>query len=351
MAGMHTLPHHRRILLLTEGRLGVHTSKTAAVLLRYRAADVVGVIDGVAAGQVLAQHIAWAPHVPILPDVSAARGLRPDAVYIGVAPVGGGLPPEMRGHVCAALQAGLDVVSGLHDFLADDAELAALSAASGARIFDVRRPPAERIVAAGRARETRCRRVLTVGTDANVGKMVTALELTRAAQQRGLRAAFVPTGQTGIMVTGHGITIDACVADFVAGAVEHLVCAVADCDICFVEGQGSLAHPGFSGVTVSLLHGACADALILVHALGRTHYKAPPHEPLPELPALIAGYEQMAAWLHPARVVGLAVNTHGQPDDACASALARWAAELRMPVVDPIRTGCDALLDAVLKPR
>ena len=206
---MHKLPVYRRLLLLTEGQLGVFTSKTAAAVMKYRPGDVVGVLDRAATGRNLAEFIPWAPPVPIIADLARARELRPDALFVGIAPVGGALPPEMRAHVRAALAAGIDVVSGLHNFLADDGELAALAQAGGARIYDLRRPPAERAVASAQALGTRCRRVLTVGTDCNVGKMVTALELTAAARRRGLDARFLATGQTGIMIEGSGICVDA----------------------------------------------------------------------------------------------------------------------------------------------
>lgn len=345
---MHTLPLHRRLLLLTEGQLGLHTSKTAVSVLRYRPADVVGVIDSMAAGRDLTREFPWAPPVPILPDVRAALPWRPDALVVGVSPVGGALPAGMRPAVLAALEAGCDVIAGMHVFLAEDAELAAAGARTGARIFDVRRPPTDLVVATARARTTRCRRVLTVGTDGNVGKMVAALELTAGARRRGRDARFVATGQTGIVIAGRGLAIDACVADFAAGATEQLVLDVADAEICFIEGQGSLGHPGFSGVTLALLHGACPDAMILVHRLGRTHTKAAPHVPLPSLPSLIAAYEQVAALLHPARVLGVALNTFGVPDPIARAAARRIEADLDLPVEDPVRDGCERLLAAVL---
>ncbi len=345
---MHTLPPHRRLLLLTEGQLGIFTAKTAAALLRYRAADVVAVLDSAAAGTDLRAAIPWAPPVPIIARVSDAAPLRPDALYVGIAPVGGALPPEMRAHIRAALAAGLDVVSGLHEFLADDAELADLAARRGTRLFDVRRPPTDRVVASTRARDTRCRRVLTVGTECNVGKMVTALELTAAARRAGRAAAFAATGQTGIMIAGRGVCVDACIADFAAGAVETLVLNDADADVCFIEGQGSIAHPGFSPVTLALLHGACPHALVLVHQLGRTHYRAPPFTPLPPWRDLIHAYEHTTALVHPTRVVGVALNTVGHSDDDARAAAAALEAELGLPVQDPIRDGCDRLLAAAL---
>ncbi len=348
---MPDLPPHRRILILTEGQLGVYTSKSAACLLRYRASDVVGIVDSVAVGLDLTAPIPWAPPVPILSNVEAAEHLRPDALYVGVAPVGGALPLAMRAHVLAALHGGLDVVSGLHEFLADDPELAAAAVAGGGRVYDLRRPPATRTVAAARTLTTRCRRVLTVGTDCNVGKMVAAVELANAARKHGLDARFVATGQTGIMVAGRGVAIDACVADFAAGAIEQQVLGVADADLCIVEGQGSLGHPGFSGVTLALLHGACPDVLVLVHQLGRTHYKAPPHSPLPPLDELRGAYEQVTALLHPARVVAVALNTLGVVDSEAARAAVEIEVRLGVPVADPIRNGCDRLLSAILDRR
>ncbi len=343
---MHELPAYRRLLLLTEGQLGVFTSKTAASVLRYRPGDVVAVIDAPAAGKQVTDFIPWAPTVPIFADVAAAQDLHPDALFVGIAPVGGALPPEMRAHVHAALYAGIDVVSGLHNFLGDDPELAAVATASGARIIDLRRPPPDRAVAAAQALGTRCRRVLTVGTDCNVGKMVAALELTAAARRRGLEARFLATGQTGIMLAGRGICIDACVADFAAGAAEELVLDAATSDICFIEGQGSLGHPGFSGVTLALVHGTCPNALVLVHQLGRSQYKAEPHRELPPIKELILAYERIAGLLHPARVAAVALNSFGYRIEEARAAADRLEQELGLPVADPVREGCDRLLNA-----
>ncbi|HOO17622.1 MAG: DUF1611 domain-containing protein [Phycisphaerae bacterium] len=344
---MHVLPPYRRILLLTEGQLGAFTSKTAAALLRYRAPDVVGVLDSHAAGTDVRTVFPWSPPVPIVADIAAARTLAPDALFVGIAPPGGALPGPMRQHIAHALAAGMDVVSGLHQFLADDAELAALAQQNRARIFDLRRPPAERTIATARALSTRCRRVLTVGTDGNVGKMVAGLELTAAARQRGLRAEFLATGQTGTMIAGRGVAIDAVVSDFAPGAVEELVLSAADSDICIIEGQGSIAHPGFSAVTLALLHGACPDAMILVHHARRTHYSAAPHMRIPRLAELRAIYESAASLLHPSRVVGVALNPLGCDPKLVREETRLLAQELRIPVCDAI-CGCTALLDAVL---
>lgn len=339
---------YRRILLLTEGRLGPFTSKTAASLLRYRADDIVGIVDSAAAGQDIREHILWSPPVPIVASVADAQPLTPDALFVGVAPVGGKAPPAMRRHIADALRQGIDVVSGLHVQFSDDPELSSLARISGSRIHDLRRPPANLPIAAARARATRCRRILTVGTDCNVGKMVAAIELARSAKRRGLSTAFVATGQTGIMISGAGISVDAVVSDFAAGAIEALILEHNDADLCIVEGQGSIAHPGFSGVTLSLLHGTCPDAMILVHHAGRTHHSAEPHDPIPNLEKLRDLYESAAAMLHPAKVVGVALNTHGVDADIVQSQRREIESQLGLPVCDPIADGCDALLDAAL---
>ena len=176
-----------------------------------------------------------------------------------------------------------------------------------------------------------------------------SLELARAAQARGLDARFVATGQTGIMISGRGVAVDAVVCDFAAGAVEQLVLEVADSDLCVVEGQGSIGHAGFSGVALSILHGACPDALILVHHAGRTHHRSPPGNPLPPLEAQWAAYEQAAALLHPARIVGVALNTHDVSAQLVQSERKRIEDRFRVPVVDPLRESCEPLLSAALE--
>lgn len=345
---MHDVSAYTRILLLTEGHLGVFTSKTATVLLRFRGQDIVGVVDSAYAGKDIRKIIPGAPDRPIYADVSAATKLKPEALFVGIHPTGGVLPAEFRKQISAALRAGIDVVSGLHTQLARDDEFRALASRSGARLIDLRSPPEQRSVAAGRAKTTRCRRVLTVGTDCNVGKMVTALVLARAAETRGLAACFTATGQTGIMVAGSGIAVDAVVSDFTAGAVEQLVLAAGDCDVCFIEGQGSIGHAGFSGVTLSILHGACPDALILVHHAGRTHHRSEPSAPLPPLRAQWLAYEAVAELLHPARIVGVALNTHGVSEEIVRAESRRIETEFNVPAVDPLGEGCEALLSAAL---
>jgi uncharacterized NAD-dependent epimerase/dehydratase family protein len=335
------------MLVLTEGQLGVFTAKTGVVVLRYRGQDVVGVLDSAYAGQPLSNLVPGVVDVPIVASVAEGMALKPDAVLIGIAPVGGALPDRMRRHVVEALENGLSIVSGLHTLLNADEELADLAKRSGARIHDVRDPGAIDRIAHGRARRTKAKRVLTVGTDCVAGKMVTALELRKAAVAAGLDAAFVATGQTGVMIEGWGIAVDHVLSDFAAGAAEMLAEREADREIQFIEGQGSIEHPGYSGVSLSLLHGTCPDAMVMCHRPGRELHHEEPDCPITPINQQIALCEQLLAPLHPGKVVAASVNTAGMTDDEAAEAVRALAGETGLPAVDPIRMGCDELLAAV----
>jgi uncharacterized NAD-dependent epimerase/dehydratase family protein len=338
---------YRRMLVLTEGELGVFSSKTAVAVLRYRRSDCLGVLDSVHAGKPIESAVSGLSDVPIFASVEEAMHLEPDAVLIGIAPSGGALPERMRAHLVDALRRGLSVVSGLHALLRHDSELVELAAQHNARLHDIRDAGPITRIAQGLARRTRCKRVLTVGTDCNIGKKVTALELRRAAVEAGLDAAFVATGQTGIMIEGWGIAIDHIISDFAAGAAEMLVEHVADRQICFIEGQGSLGHPGYSGVTLSLLHGSCPDAMVIMHRPGRVLHNGWENCPIAPLPQQIDLYERVAGLMHPSKVVAVALNTADMSATEAAQAVAAAASETGLPAADPIRDGAGRLLAAV----
>jgi uncharacterized NAD-dependent epimerase/dehydratase family protein len=337
----------RRILLLTEGQLGAFSAKTAVCLLRYRRNDMVGIVDSTVAGQPIEKIITGLHDVPIFADVAEAEEHEPDALLIGIAPVGGALPAPMRRQIIQALNKGMSIISGLHTPLRKDPEFAELAQKSGSLFYEVRQPdPIDRI-AMGRARQYPVKRVITVGTSTNVGKMLTACELRKAAQQAGLDAAFVPTGQTGILVEGWGITIDHVLSDFTAGAAEMLVEHVADRQVCFIEGQGSLDHPGYSGVTLSLLHGTCPQALVLVHRPGRELHNDIPDCPIAPIEEQIALYERALSPMFPGKVVAVAVNTFDMSEEAANEAVQSIARRTNLPAADPIRHGCASLLGAI----
>jgi len=313
----------------------------------------VAVIDSVRAGRTCEDCVGVGGDIPVVGSLDAASKLDPDSLLLGIAPQGGGLPESWRRVVEEALARGWDVLSGLHAFLADDPALAALARAHGAVIYDVRRPPATRMIAARRAAATDALVVLTVGSDCNVGKMTTALELHAELQSRGARSAFVATGQTGIMIADQGAAVDAVPADFVAGVVERLVLEAArDADIVLVEGQGSIHHPAYSGVTLALMHGACPQALVLCHQVGRTHMKLAGAAPAPRLRSLselIRDNERAASWIRPAPVLAVSLNTMMVGDLDAKRALESAHQLTGLPAVDPVRFGAEVVATELMR--
>lgn len=344
-----------RYVVLAEGAFDAEWAKTAASLIRYRPERVAAVLDSTRAGSPVSEILGFGGAIPILANLDEALALEPTptALLIGIAPQGGGLPEAWRPVLRGAIEAGLDVWSGLHTFLGDDPEFARLAEDRGTVIHDVRKPPKGLPVGTGLARETRGVRVLTVGTDCNVGKLTASLELVDELERRGVRAAFAATGQTGILIAGKGIAVDAVVADFVAGAAERLVLdSPPDSDVIVVEGQGSLLHPGYSGVTLSLMHGVMPQALVLCTKPARTHIYGGEYDWVAILPLdeVVRLYEDAMAWAYPdetVRVVAIALNTDGQPDREARSQVERAEDLTSLPATDPIRYGAAKLADAL----
>lgn len=333
----------KRYLILAEGRSAdPHYGKTMRGVVRYRPNPVVAILDSEHAGGAYED-------VPIVSSVEEGLRYEPTTALVGVALAGGRLPSEWRELLRASLEAGLDLEAGMHEFLADDPELAEIARARGAAIRDVRRPPAGLSVPTGENLRHGATVVLTVGSDCAVGKKTAALELDLAARLRRVASVFVPTGQTGIMIAGWGIAVDAVVADFLAGAAERLVVEGARRgDLLFVEGQGAITHPQFSGVTLGLLHGSAPHALVLCHQAGATEVEGCPGHPLAPLGELVELYERLSLAVRPARVAAVAVNTAQVGADEARRALADAEAETGLPADDPVRFGAERLLDAVL---
>jgi uncharacterized NAD-dependent epimerase/dehydratase family protein len=344
-----------RFLILADGDFGPMTSKTANSVIRYLPERVVGVLDRQQAGRTVGDILGFGGGIPIVASMHEGLALGPTAVLIGIAPQGGRLPDEWRSWLAEALDRGCDLWSGLHTFLGDDPALAARAAARGRRILDLRKPPADLPIASGLAKAVDPLVVLTVGTDCNVGKMTAQLQLARKLNERGLRTRFVPTGQTGIMIEGWGIAVDAVVADFIAGAAERLVLEGSrDADVVLVEGQGSINHPGYSGVTLGLLHGSCPDALILCHQSSREYigdYREAAWLRIPPLAEYIRLYETMGSAIHPTRVVGISLNTYDLTDTAARRACDEAARETGLPATDPVRFDPSPLVEAVAATR
>ncbi len=344
-----------RFLIVADGDFGPMTSKTANSVIRYLPERTVGVLDRQQAGKTVQDVLGFGGSIPVLGSMKAGLARGPTAVLIGIAPQGGRMPAEWRAWLAEALDHGCDLWSGLHTFLGDDPLLAEKARAGGRQIFDLRRPPADLPIASGLAKTVEPLVVLTVGTDCNVGKMTAQLQLTRKLNDLGVRTRFVATGQTGIMIQGWGIAVDAVVADFIAGAAERLVLEGAkDADVVLVEGQGSINHPGYSGVTLGLMHGSCPDALILCHQATREYigdYREAAWLRIPPLSEYIRLYETIGSAVHPTKVIGISLNTFDMTDAEARRACELAAKETGLPATDPVRFDPGPLVDAVASAR
>lgn len=334
----------RRYLILAEGHSGdPHYGKTARGVIRYRRDEVVCLLDGQRAGETQ-------DGLPIVGAVNDALCFNPDTALVGVATQGGRFPPAWRELLRSCIAKGLDVESGLHEFLGDDPELSELATRHRVELRDLRRPPSDLNVPTGENLSIPPRIVLTVGSECAVGKKTVALELDLEARRRGLRSQFVPTGQTGIVIAGWGIAVDAVVADFLAGAAERLVVEGhrrGGEDLLLVEGQGSIVHPAYSGVSLGLLHGAAPHLLVLCHVAGQSEVEGYPGHPIPPLRELVDLHERSSLPARPAHVAAVALNTAHLDETDARAAVADAAAETGLPADDPVRFGAGALLEAI----
>jgi uncharacterized NAD-dependent epimerase/dehydratase family protein len=338
----------RRFLILAEGKFGPMSSKTANAFIRYAPQETVAVLDSSCTARTVGDVLGFGGDIPVVPTLSAGMTLQPNALLIGIAPAGGQFPAAWRSVVSDALRAGLDVWSGLHTMLGDDLEFAALAEGSGATIHDLRRAPRDLDVSYGRTRDVEATIVLTVGTDCNIGKMTAQLQLKESVRAFGHRVNFAATGQTGILVEGRGIAVDAVIADFIAGAAERLTIEAAqDADIVLVEGQGSLLHPAYSGVTLGLIHGALPHAMVLCAQPSRVTIDRNPWVRIPSLKEMVALHQEVTRWLRPSPVIAIALNTFDLSDREARDAVARAEAETGLPATDPVRYDAAPIASAI----
>jgi uncharacterized NAD-dependent epimerase/dehydratase family protein len=337
-----------RYLILADGSFGPETSKTANACIRYTPERVAAVIDAPNAGRTVQDVLGFGGAIPVVATLAQGLALRPNALLVGIAPAGGQLPASWIALLADAIRHKLEIWSGLHSFVSDIPELAALARENGVAIHDLRRPPKNLEVARGRVRQLDATIVLTVGTDCNIGKMTTQLQLLHRLRDRGIRTSFAATGQTGILIEGRGTGVDAVVADFIAGAAEQLVidCA-ADADLVLVEGQGSIIHPSYSGVTYGLLHGSLPHAQVMCAQPTRTAINGCEWVAIPPLVDFIRLSESVAAPLRPAPVIAVALNTYDLSDDDARAAIERTARETGRPTTDPVRYDPSPIVDAI----
>ncbi|MBA2479205.1 MAG: DUF1611 domain-containing protein [Planctomycetes bacterium] len=338
----------RRMMILTEGRLGIFTAKTATCLVRYCADEVACILDSKAAraGKPLEELIGVGAGLPIVSTVAEGLTHKPTQLVIGIAPVGGALPASWRKIILQCIDAGMDVVSGLHHILGEDEEFAKAAKRRKVRIWDVRESPADVSVAQDRLRDLPQRRIALVGSDCNMGKMVTSVELDRGLRAAGYDSEFIATGQTGIMIAGSGIAIDHVISDFVNGAIEQLCWERRKRQVVIVEGQGSVYHPAYSGVTVGMLHGSMPHAIVYQHVPNRTHIYHYEKFPLMPVKAGIQLVEALTAAIYPSKVIAVSLNTFGMTDADADRAAKKLEDETGLPAEDPIRHGSAKLVRA-----
>jgi uncharacterized NAD-dependent epimerase/dehydratase family protein len=337
----------KKYLVLAEGlSRDPHYGKTLRGVMRYRRESVVAILDTKRTGET-------DDGVPIIGSVNDALCFNPDTALVGVATQGGRFPGDWQELLKSCVAKGLDLENGLHVRLRDIPGLPELAAKHGVELRDLREPPPDLSTATGENLEVDATIVLTVGSDCAIGKMTAICELDLEARRRGLRSVFVPTGQTGIAIAGWGIAVDAVVSDFLAGAAERLVVEGAKRgDLLWVEGQGAILHPIYSGVTLGLMHGSAPHIYVLCHEVGRTIVEGDAtRSPIPSLAELVDLHERMSLKLRPAKVACVALNTSPVSEEEAHAAIAEAEQETGLPADDPVRFGTGKLLDAVLKLR
>jgi uncharacterized NAD-dependent epimerase/dehydratase family protein len=337
----------KKYLILAEAfSHDVHYGKTLRGVMRYRRESVLAIQDTQRAGE-------SDDGVPIVATVEQGMEYGPDTALVGVVTQGGRFPGDWQELLKSCVRHGLDLENGLHVRLHDIPGLPELAREHGVELRDLREPPSGLSTATGENLEVDATIVLTVGSDCAIGKMTATCELDLEARKRGLRSVFVPTGQTGIAIAGWGIAVDAVVSDFLAGAAERLVVEGGSRgDLLWVEGQGAILHPIYSGVTVGLIHGSAPHLYVLCHEVGRTITEGDPTQsPLPSLSELIDLHERMSLKKRPAKVVAIALNTSPVSEDEAHAAIAAAEAETGLPADDPVRFGAGRLLEAVLNAR
>jgi uncharacterized NAD-dependent epimerase/dehydratase family protein len=334
---------HTRYLVLAEGKSGdPHYGKTARGVMRYAPEKVVALLDTERAGET-------EQGFPIVGSVNEALCFNPTTALVGVATAGGRFPPAFREQIRSCIAKGLDVENGLHEFISTDAEFVELARKFNVELRDLRKSPADLNVPTGANLDVPAKIVLTVGSDCAIGKMTVAIELDREARRHGVASEFIPTGQTGIAIAGWGIAVDAVVADFIAGAAERLVVEGhrRGGELLIVEGQGSLLHPQYSGVTLGLYHGSAPHGLVLCHLAGQRYVADDERFPIPSWQELIELHERSALIARPARVVCIALNTRDLDEQSARRAIEAAEDATGLPAGDPVRFGAERLAETL----
>ena len=340
----------RRILILAEERFSPLRSKTANGAIAYLPNEVVAIIDSTKSGSTAQQVLGYGGAIPVVRDLAEGLKFAPTHLLIGIAPPGGRLPDSWRTMLTEAIQNRLHILNGLHTLLSDDPHFASLAGQHNVTITDWRKIPSEyEVVSKGHWATRKAKTILTVGSDCNIGKMTTMLEVYKDFQSRGLHSDFIGTGQTGIMICGRGISVDAIIGDYIAGCIEKEIdrSDAEGFEYVFVEGQGALTHQGYSSVTLGLMHGTMPDAMILCHQ--PTRLKDDYGIPLRDLNSLIRFHEEAIQLFKPTKVVGIGINSIGLTDEQSKEESKKIEAETGLPAIDTFRFGGKVIADALLE--
>ena len=341
-----------KVIVYAQDSFSGDSAKTGIGFIRYGLCETVGIVDRQIKGKKANDIIPDLSSVPIFASIAEAKKNSPDAdvLLVGIATAGGEFPPGWIPDIKAALELKLNIVNGLHDFLSDIPEIKKSADENGVFVWDVRKANKKFQIANARLLDYPTEIILTVGTDGAIGKMTCALELTKSAKKKGISAKFIATGQTGMMISGEGVPLDAIVSDFAAGAVEEemIKAAKENYKIAFVEGQGSILHPGWSGVTLALLHGSLPHKMIICHKVNREYLKNTKIK-IDSLNQFIKIYEDMSLPLRKAKVVGISLNTYGLSENEANEAIKKIENETNLPTSDPVRQTGEKLLKACLK--
>ena len=341
-----------RVIIYAQDSFGGESAKTAIGFIRYGLCETVSVVDRKLTSKTVGEVLNIKSSIPIVASIEEAKNLRPDAdvLMIGIATVGGNFPREWIPEIKKAIKHKLNIANGLHDFLSEIPEIKTLANKEGVYLWDVRKVNDKFQVANARLLEYPVEVVLTVGTDGAIGKMTVALELTKSARLIGKSAKFIATGQTGMMISSEGVPVDAIRGDFMAGAIEEEIIKAAKTnnEIVFVEGQGSILHPGWSGVTLALLHGCLPHKLILCHKAHRDYLRNTKVK-IESLSQFAKVYENISLSLRQAKVVGIGLNTFGLDEKQTQYEIKKAEDETGLPTDDPVKYSGEKLLAQCLR--
>jgi len=337
----------KKYAVLVEGRFNFLFAKTANAMLRYVPETVVCCIDSENNGKTTGEVMSLGGETPIVDSLDAAKKFNPDTLLIGFATQGGFLPDNMRETVRKAIETGMDVICGLHEFLGDDKEFGPLAKANDVTLLDLRKPPFPLPFSKGTWRTRKTPTLLTVGDDCDTGKMTAAWELKRELEDKGKNIAFIGTGQTGILLGGYGVSVDAIVSDFEAGAIEaEIDRIIGDVDLIVIEGQGSLSHMAYSGVTMGLLHGTMPDMLIMCHEPARKIDTF--NHPMADFGEIMDLYLRLIRIFKPCDVVGLSLITHTEDENQAKATIDQYQNKYGIPAADFVRFGGGLVVDKII---